>query len=291
VHRHRFLDKTLLAIADVAEQAFFSESHARMQGLLQSIDVRIKLVSFAFLLVVVSLLHSPQALWVMSGAGLLFAIFSRIPLRFYLGRVLLIVPLFSAIVVLPALLNIITPGETVLVLAKLDHAVTWGPYTIPAEIAVTRQGIWGAITFVSRVAASVSFAVLLTVTTRWSDIFSGLRSLFVPRVFVMTLAMTERYIFVLLRLIQDLARARKSRTIHPLPAAGERSWVASRIGFLFRRSMELSHNIYQAMLSRGYHGEAIPLARPRAVAGDYLWLVFVLLFGGIMLALERGLLR
>jgi len=206
-------------------------------------------------------------------------------------RVWLFVPLFSAAVVLPALLNIVTPGEPLWVLATLEKAHSWGPYTVPQEISITRQGLWGAILFISRVAASVSFAVLLTLTTRWSDIFAGLRALMVPRIFVMTLNMTNRYLFVFLRLIQDMYRARKSRTIHTLSAAGERGWVASRIGVIFRKSMEMSNDIYLAMLSRGYHGEIIALDRFRTTAVDYVWLAAVLALGVGLIAWEKGLLR
>jgi cobalt/nickel transport system permease protein len=288
VSRTRFLDKTLLAVANVAGQSLFSEAHARRRGLLQSLDVRIKLVTFLFILVLISFLRTPQALWMMYGMSLALAMISRIPFGFFLKRVWLFVPLFSAAIVLPALLNIITPGDPVWVLMKLDRAYVWGPYTIPAEIAVTRQGLWGGIVFVSRVAASVTFAVLFTLTSKWTEVFSGLRSLFVPRIFVITLSMTERYLFVFLRLIQDMYRARKSRTIRPLSPAAERNWTASRIGVTFKKSLDMSEDIYKAMLSRGFHGEFRTLGRFRAAVIDYLWVVTVLCFGGILILFERG---
>jgi cobalt/nickel transport system permease protein len=286
--RTKFLDKTLLAVAQVAERSFFSEEHARMKGLLQLLDVRIKLLTFLFLLVLISFLHEPRSLWMLYGLSLMLAMLSRVPLLSFVTRVWLFVPLFSAAVVLPALLNIITPGEPLWVLVSLQRSYSWGPYTIPQEIAVTRQGLWGSIVFVSRVAASVSFAVLLTMTTRWSDIFAGLRALMVPRIFVMTLNMTNRYLFVFLRLIQDMYRARKSRTIHALSSAGERGWVASRIGVIFRKSIEMSNDIYLAMLSRGYHGEIISFERFRTRLVDHLWLATIIAFGAVLLAFERG---
>jgi cobalt/nickel transport system permease protein len=151
--------------------------------------------------------------------------------------------------------------------------------------------MWGAIMLVSRVAASVSFAVLFTLTHRWSEIFAGLRALFVPRVFVMTLGMTERYIFVFLRLIQDMYRARKSRTISSFSPGVERNWIASRIGVTFKKSVEMSGDVYKAMVSRGFHGEFRSVSRFRSGLGDYLWLMTVLAAGGILLMSERGMLR
>ncbi len=289
--RTTFLDKTLLAITRAAEQSLFSEQYANRRGLLQSLDIRFQLVTFLLILILISVLHTPQSLWLIYASSLALAVFSRVPLWFFVKRVWVFVPIFSAAIVLPAILNIVTPGEPVLVLVKLSRKYGWGPYTIPEEIAVTRQGLWGGIVFVSRVAASVSFAVLFTLTRRWADIFAGLRALFVPRIFVMTLSMTERYLFVFLRLIQDMYRARKSRTIRAFSAAAERSWTASRIGVAFRKSVEMSNDVYKAMLSRGFHGDFRTINRFRGSPRDYIWLVTVLAVGGILIVAERGLLR
>jgi len=290
VSNDRFLDKTLLAVSRAAEQFLFSEQYAARAGFLQSLDIRIKLITFLVLLILISVLHIPGTLWVLYALSLLLAAVSRIPLWFFMKRVWLFVPIFSAAIILPAILNVITPGEPLWTVMTLKHPYAWGPYTIPAEITVTRQGLWGAILFVSRVAASVSFAVLFTLTHRWAGIFAGLRSLHVPRIFVMTLSMTERYLFVLLRMIQDMYRARKSRTIQPLAVAAERDWIASRIGVTFRKSVEMSGDIYKAMLSRGFQGEYRSLNQFNAKAVDAVWLVTVLSLSGILVLFERGLL-
>ena len=130
----------------MAEQSLFSEAYARRHGLLQSLDVRIKLFTFLCLLVLISFLHTPRALWMMYGLSLVLAVGSRVPLWFFLKRVWLFVPLFSAAVVLPALLNIVTPGEPLWILVESRKVLFLGALYDPAEIAVTRQGLWGAIT-------------------------------------------------------------------------------------------------------------------------------------------------
>lgn len=287
----RFLDKTLLAVARVAEQSLFSEAFAQKQGLLQALDVRVKLLSFFSILVLISFIHDPRTLCLLYGISIMLAVMSRVPVAFFQKRVWLFVPLFSVAIVLPALLNIMTPGDPLWVLVTLNRPHTWGPYNIPAEISVTRQGLWSSITFISRVTASVSFAVLFTLTTRWNIVFSGLRALFVPRIFVMTLSMTERYIFVFLRLVQDMYRARKSRTIRPRSTAEERNWTASRIGVTFNKSIDMSEDIYKAMLSRGFHGEFRTLERFHISFADLLWLTSVLLVGAALILFEKGLLH
>lgn len=286
-----FLDKTLLSVASIAERSLFSEACARRRGLLQSLDVRIKLISFLCIIILISFLHTSRAIWLAYGASIVLAASSKVPIWFLQKRIWLFVPLFTAVTALPATLNVVTPGDPILVLYTLNSPHTWGPYSIPREITITHQGLWGAITFVSRVAASVSYAVLFTLTTRWGEAFAGLRALFVPRVFVMTLSMTERYIFVFLRLIQDMYRARKSRTIRPFSTAVDRNWTASRIGVTFKKSMEMSNDIYKAMLSRGFHGEFRTVNRFQIAAVDYLWLMAVLAMGALLILSERGFLR
>ncbi len=283
-----FLDKTLLAAANIAEQSLFSEFCANRQGLLQTLDVRIKLLTFLLILVLISFLHLPQTLWIVYGLSLLLAVLSRVPLAFFMKRVWLFVPLFSAAVVLPAVLNIITPGDPLVTLVRFNGSFRFGPVNVPAEITVTLQGVQAAVIFVSRVAASVSFAVLFTLTTRWSDVFSGLRGLLVPRVFVVTLGMAYRYLFVLLRLVQEMYRGRKSRTIRPLSPRQERSWTASRIGTTFKRSLDMSEDIYKAMLSRGFRGEYRALNRFRVSVADTAWILSLLVISGLLILSERG---
>ena len=283
-----FLDRTLLAVSRIAEQSLFSDIYSRKPGLLQRLDVRVKLISFLCIIVLISFLHIPQTVWMAYGFSLFLAVFSRIPMAFFIRRVWLFVPIFSSAVVLPAIFNFVTPGDPLWTVLTLPRSYTWLCYTIPAEITVTRQGLQGGIMLVSRVAASVSFAVLLTLTTRWSEIFSGLRSLCVPRIFVITLSMTERYLFVLLRLVQDMFRGRKSRTIKPFSPAVDRNWMASRIGVSFKKSVEMSEDVYKAMLSRGFHGEFRSVNRFRVTIYDYLWMATIIGAGAVLIRLERG---
>ena len=285
----RFLDKTLQAASRIGQQSLFAEAYARKGGFLQHFDVRVKIIAFSFMLVVISFLHTPQALWILYGLSMLIALWSRVPAWFFIKRVWLFVPLFSAAIVLPAILNIITPGEPLWVIAHTGGPYSWGPYHVPADIAITREGLRGGIVLVSRVAASVSFAVLFTLTSQWSDLFAGLRSLAVPRAFVMTLSMTYRYLFVFLRILQDMYLGRKSRTIGAAAAAEGRSWIATRIGISFKKSVQMSELLYRAMVSRGFQGEFPRIERFHAGPMDYLFLVTAVFFGSIIIVLERSM--
>ena len=144
----------------------------------------------------------------------------------------------------------------------------------------------GSAILVLRVAVSISFAVLLTLTTRWADLLKSLRSLGMPRVFVLMLAMAYRYLYVLLESAGEMFVARKSRQIGPASDSGEgRRFISSSIGVLFGKSYSMSEEVYQAMVSRGFNGNVRTMDDLRLTRIDALWaglasLIALLLIGG-----------
>ena len=217
----------------------FSEENARRDGLLQRRDPRVKLIAFVAMVTAAGLSRQ----WiVLAGlyAATLFAVWaSKIDVWPFLKRVWLGIPLFSGIVVLPSIF--FHRG------APLFEIPLWF-----VTLAVSRGGLAGAGIFVLRVAVSVSLAVLLILSTRWVDILKSLRSLRVPDIFVLILAMTYRYIFLVLHTVNGMLLARKSRVVARTSGKEQRRWVVLSIGVLMSRSFRLSDEVYQAMLARGF---------------------------------------
>ncbi len=272
--RLSFLDRTLRAVADLVEGFLFAEIHSQKTGLLQKIDPRVKLITLLLYVVTISLLHSLPWILALYGVSLVLALFSRIPLGFFLRRVWLVLPLFAGIIALPATLNIFTPGDPAVLLFSLDKEYHWGPYRIPAEIALTRPGIHAALLLVGRVGVSLSFILLLTLTTPWADLFKALRSLRVPLIYVQTLGMTLRYLMLLAQIVRDMHLAKKSRSLRPQKARAEQRWIAGQMGVLFRRSLQLSDEVHRAMAARGYQGEVRILSVFQLRPGDGIWMGF-----------------
>ena len=52
--------------------------------------------------------------------------------------------------------------------------------------------------------------------------------------------------------------------------------------------MEMSDDVYKAMLSRGFHGEFRSVNRLKSGPLDLLWLLAVLAGGGALIMFERG---
>jgi cobalt/nickel transport system permease protein len=269
-----FLDRNLRAVADLAQDFLFAEIHSQKPGLLQKLDPRVKLITLLLYVVAISLLHSLPWILALYGISLGLALFSRIPLGFFLRRVWLVLPLFVGIIALPAALNLFTPGEPLVLLFSLSQEYQWGPYRIPAEITLTRQGIQAALLLVSRVGASLSFILLLTLTTPWADLFKAFRSLRIPAIYVQTLGMTLRYLMLLSQTVRDMHFAKKSRTLRSQKTRAEQRWVAGQMATLFKRSLQLSGEVHRAMVARGYQGDVRILFLFQLRPADGLWAGF-----------------
>lgn len=273
--RRNYVGKTLGGIFGFLEEALVSESYARRDGLLQSLDPRAKLVSIIAFIVAVTMVADWRLLAVAYALTIVFASASRIGIAFFVQRVWLFIPVFAGIIALPMVLNIVSPGESLLVLATFGPGARLGPFALPETLAVTVPGTLGAITFTLRVATCVSAAVLLFLTTPRDRLFKSLRSLGTPRVYVLTLDMCYRYIFLLTDLVRAFYTAKKSRAIRSLPLLEEQKWVGSRIGFTLVRSLDLAEKVHGAMVSRGFRGDVKTLddfaMRPR----DYAALALV----------------
>src|SRR3990172_5388865 len=200
----RFLEKTLQDGLDLLRTSVFSEDVARCGGFLQRCDPRVKVVTLLGLLVVAVFAASMLPLAILYIVGLVLAYVSCIPLKFFVKRVWLFIPVFTGVMVLPALFNVVTPGVPLAVIADWGSPLSIGPLRLPSHLAITQQGVHGSAIQVLRVAVSISFAVLLTLTTRWADLLKSLRSLGMPRVFVLMLAMAYRYLYVLLESASEL---------------------------------------------------------------------------------------
>src|SRR4029077_4380404 len=139
--------------------------------------------------------------------------------------------IFTGIVVLPATLNVITPGTIVVPLG------TWFGH----EVGLTSEGLHGAAIIIVRVAVSISLVVLLTLTTPWAKLLAALRALLVPKMFILVLGMTYRYLFHLLGSVTDMYTARKARTVaRNADVTSGRAFVAASAGALFGKSHALA---------------------------------------------------
>jgi len=253
------------------KESIFADDYAVQKGLLQSLDPRIKTVSFLLFLVSVLLAKNISVLLALYGLCLLLTYSSNIRLGFFLKRTLLFIPLFSLVIAVPALFSFFTPGDP-LVSVKIAGL----------NIIITRQGLSGAILFVARVTTAVSFVVLLSITTKHFALLRVLRIFRIPQLFVMTLGMCYRYLYLFVEIVENTYRAMKSRIGTAVHYKKGQNIVAWNIALLWQRSYSLNEQVYNAMISRGYTGEVRLLNDGTVKLRDWIWLVGVVILFTVM---------
>jgi len=271
-----FGQKTIEGALNFFVESLISEAFARREGLLQSLDPRVKLISMFVLIVGVTFMTSPWVLLVIYLLTLVLAYFSKIEVLWFVKRVWVFIPIFAGVIMIPILFNVFLPGTPLIPIATLGNSSHLGPIALPSSIYITHQGVTLAVTFMLRVAACVSLAILLFITTPRDLLFKSMRSLYVPKVYVLTITMCYRYIFVLLDTIADLFTARKSRQIINLPMREEQRFVGGRVGYMLAKSLHMSDQIHEAMISRGFTGDVKLLQADVMHRRDYASIVVLL---------------
>lgn len=283
--RRSFVEKTIDGFSQVLMDDFYAERIAGSRGLMQGLHPGIKVVTTLLLILVAVSLRSWPALVLINLWILLVAYMSAVPLSTFLKRVWLVVPVFTGIIVLPTIFNVVRPGDPLLVLLRFGDGRHFGPWLFPNYLTITDQGVHGAVIFILRVGACVSLSVLLTLTTRWTHVLRGFGMIRVPSLFIKILEMTYRYIYVLMNSASEMFLARKSRTVGKTSTREQQRFVGSAMGALWAKSIVLSDEVHAAMISRGYRGTARTLTSFKIQGLDWFWagltvVVSVMLLGG-----------
>ena len=217
----------------------FIDQYSDLDSLIHRLDPRTKLItSLAFIVAVVL---TPVSNWRVFAfyfcliAALL--IISKLPPLYVLKRSLVIFPFVLLIAIF---IPFFKQGEVA------------GSYNIWLwQVSVTYDGLFILANVVVKAWLSILSLILLSATTKFTELLKGLRQLGVPEVIVLILSFMYRYVFILVDEVMRMRRARDSRNfggsrLHKLRTIG------NMIGTLFIRSYERGERIYAAMLSRGF---------------------------------------
>jgi len=256
-----FLSKNISGFTHTLESVIMAEDLSKAPGLLQRLDPRVKVATFVLFIISVGLARSLWVLSIIFALVLILSFLSKISIGFFLKRILLFIPIFTAVIALPALF--ITPGSPLV--------------TIASKVVITEQGARTAGLLFLRVTNSLSFGVLLILTTPWPNILVALRWFRMPSLIVDILSMTYRYIFLLLHNVNSMFLARRSRVIGSFSSGENRRWLTRTLATVMAKSQHLSGEVYLAMLSRGYQGEVRVLSDFKLKRRDILWMAFALL--------------
>jgi cobalt/nickel transport system permease protein len=249
-----FLERTIRDLSESVEHIFYAEDVAASRGFLQDLDARTKVAGLLALIAAASMSAKLQVIAAILMIALLLAFVSRMPIRMMATKVWPAALIFSGLIAAPAMF--LTPG------AELWMAPLLG-------WSVTRQGVTTASLLILRVETAATLSFLLALSTPWTRILKALRVFRVPAVVVVILEMTSRYILLLLESSRDMFESRKSRTVGPLAARERRHLAVTSAGVLLSKTVQLSGEVYLAMLSRGFHGEIYVLGEHRMRIRDW----------------------
>ncbi len=251
------LEKGVLYLALIIQESYTQWESSRRDGLLQSMDSRIKLLFMAAFLVLVSIKRelAPQA----GIALLLFTLFisSRLDILPLYRRILGTALLFGVIVPLPSIFNIFNRAEPIFTLFQLQRDHQFWLYHIPQTIGITSSGIQGMALLTMRIANSVAISLLVLHTTSFPDLVKALRVFRIPETFIAVITLAYKYVFTFTRILEEMHLAKKSRLAGGMDNSQSRLWVAGRMAFLFRKSQGRCEDIFKAMLSRGYENRVM----------------------------------
>jgi cobalt/nickel transport system permease protein len=260
-----FVDKNLSAVFSFTKEFLCSRKYSDSKGLLQSIGPAAKVGGVFVLLAAAVFAEDTAEISAFALLPLFIALASGVSVLYLLKRVFPVTA-FTAVVVAPVVLEFFMPGESVFSLSG---------------VSVTEEGIRTWALIAGRVAVMAGLISLLMLTTRETEVFKG--AAWLPSFFPTALFMTLRYTLLLLKTVEDMNLARKSRTIRPHLLDG-RSWIAGVAAFVFERALRHSTEVTMAMKARGFSGRLRTSGTTPLKAGDYIWLgfsffVFFIAFG------------
>lgn len=250
----------------------FIDQYSDLDSFIHKLDPRTKFIaSLAFVVfVVLTPVRNWQAfiLYLCLIAGCLAI--SKLPPLYVLKRSLVIFPF---VLVIAIFIPFFKQGEVA------------GSYNIWLwQVSVTYDGLLVLANVVTKAWICILSLILLSATTKFTDLLRGLKQLKMPNVLILILSFMYRYIFILSDEVMRMRQARDSRNF-----GGGRlrqlKTIGNMIGTLFIRSYERGERIYAAMLARGFDGDVRSLHQLNLKRVDaYFGLAFglVLIFSGII---------
>lgn len=273
--RTHFAVKTLKSISSVIENEIYCEKFAKLPALLQLIDPRVKLCVFLAYMLLGNFISGLPALIVLAVVPVLYAKLSGLEVGRFAARTWLTVPLIVLLFSLPGGSSLFLSGKPLFFLVGSSRLLPDGLY-------FTQAGILMALRLAMRTGISLSFAVLLLLTTRWPRLTQALSALHLPSIFTAVLDMAYRYIFLMAETAAGMMEARCLRTVgNPKDS---RRFMGHSAAHLFLKSHFLSEEVYGAMCCRCYTGNPVRSRRLKAGGQDWMFaavnLIIILLIAG-----------
>jgi cobalt/nickel transport system permease protein len=283
--RLSFLDKTIMNSASALKSIYLQAENASKEKLVQKINPHIKLILLIYIVLIISITRHIEAQVIISIFIFSLYIIARLKISGVYKKIFFLATIFGFIVVLPASLNIITPGKIIFNIITINKPLHFWIYTIPRNIGFTENGFKVVLLIFLRVLNSVSFAMLMVFTTSFPAFIKSFKILGVPDTFLMIISLAYKYIFILSRTIEETYFALKSRLSGNIKSGRIRELISGRVFFIFNKSVIIYENTYFAMVSRGYNGKVLLHSQKKLTAIDFVTLIIIVASGLLIIYL------
>lgn len=253
------------------DELFDIEREAYRRSPIHALDARIKLILCLLGLVVTVLLpYGTAELFAFLVIYMLFwglYVLSGSSLRYYLVRLLLIMRF----------------GLFFIVLQPFFPNPYYEVYHVAATLPFGVQMYWESIIFglslFAKFVISLSFIILLSATTTMQAILEGAARLRIPRLFVVGMGLTIRYLYVFALVYQKIQSAFAARCFNGfdrrLPLRYRLNVIGNAADSLFVRALDQGERTYAAMCCRGYSSASAAYYAAKPLhAAEWVFLLF-----------------
>jgi cobalt/nickel transport system permease protein len=135
-----FVDKTLINSGKALKSIYMQAETSEVDNFIQKINSRIKFISLIYMAVIISFVHNPLAQMLITAFIIMLYILARLKILEIFGRILLLAFIFGFLIILPAALNIITPGDILINIVSFSRPRHFLGYDVPQNIGFTLYG-------------------------------------------------------------------------------------------------------------------------------------------------------
>lgn len=274
-----FIDHTIASIASFIKTGYLQIEMAGKKGFLQQIHPGIKLLFLLYFVVIINISSHITTQLLVCGFLILLYLLSRIHLIAIFKKITFLGLMFGFLIILPAALNIVTPGKCVIRLFDFGTAHHFWIYNIPPTIGITAEGCTVVFRFFLKVSNAIALTLLIVYSTPFNEIIRSLKILRVPDVFLLIVTLSYKFIFILSQTTEETYLALKSRWWKYSGKNETNTLIAGRITHIFRKSWVKYEEIYKAMVVRGFTGKVVVLSFIKITGMDIVFCAFFVFWG------------
>lgn len=170
------------------------------------------------------------------------------------------------LIVILSLMN----GEEIIKILKISFITSAFTFVIMLPAAFRGNG-FSATMITSKVFATVTAINILSHTTKWNHITSGLKRFFVPDIFIFVLDITIKYIVMLGEFALNMLYSLKLRSVGRNNS--KYTSLSGIAGTMFIKSKEMAEDMYYAMECRGFTGEYHKVNEIKFTFADFIYII------------------